>query len=752
MSGRNNVNSTLGGLEAFIDLTDTPKTYSGSELQYCQVNATGTGLQFAPASGTGITRFTELTDCPNSYTGFNNQLVSVNPGATGLNFVPNGTGITQFIQCTDTPMTYTGTSTFDLVNINGSHNGVEFTSLPTMSSYILPLEKLSNTPANNPPAGYYLASTGSGEWIGAPPHANLEEYELDILDTFTNTVLIPANSTNTYLLDMSFITLNSGFTISTPNMFSPTYSSTYTFDWAYTFQNNNATGVIFPSRVQTLSIDLIIAPNTVVSNLITRTYPVNNMSMFPGYDTHTVTGTSTIMLSSSNNYEIRITYTTPVGLSGYYIKQAKDFNLFTRKQTYLINNIDYLSAGYGLNGQTLVSNGINGFTLQTPILNNTELIQLTDCPPNYGSTGQVLTSSGSSVVWGTLPSPPIPTNELIYHDIITRAQNVTFTTAFVNYLANVVVTENVGFTLMNLSNFSPSISGQYFLTANTTTQQQKQNAETTGTNEFIVQLYNADTFLPVYTLFDFFTNMTDIPQYPTAPLTNSYSTTQSVYLTAGTNYNTLFIYRNNNTNVNCNVNFDIPTTNLQLIQPDNVDPLSVNNIFERTVGAGVNINDNILVKSGGVEYKFNNIIGEPASLFNAYAINSIVLTLIDSVNFQNMYVSLPFIFCRIGNMVTFKMYKQGLNYPSINTLNNSQSYLLASTHIPSSIIPSSTQIDSMIIGLNNNWNNTGSVMYLTSSGQLSFRSGQNAISFFGGFNAAGQTVYLMDQTFTYFLT
>ena len=44
MSGRNNVNTNLGGVESFLDLVDTPKSYNDSALLYCQVNADQTGL------------------------------------------------------------------------------------------------------------------------------------------------------------------------------------------------------------------------------------------------------------------------------------------------------------------------------------------------------------------------------------------------------------------------------------------------------------------------------------------------------------------------------------------------------------------------------------------------------------------------------------------------------------------------------------------------------------------------------------
>ncbi len=79
----------IGGIGAtFLDLADTPNTYSGQSLQVVRVNAGETALEFATLSVS--TSFLALTDTPNSYTGQAGLVVTVNGAETGLEFTAGG--------------------------------------------------------------------------------------------------------------------------------------------------------------------------------------------------------------------------------------------------------------------------------------------------------------------------------------------------------------------------------------------------------------------------------------------------------------------------------------------------------------------------------------------------------------------------------------------------------------------------------------------------------------------------------------
>jgi hypothetical protein len=64
----------------FIDLNDTPTTYSGSEGLYLRVDSTASGVEFAEA----ITTFLDLTDTPSTYSGSEDLYLRVT--TTGINF------------------------------------------------------------------------------------------------------------------------------------------------------------------------------------------------------------------------------------------------------------------------------------------------------------------------------------------------------------------------------------------------------------------------------------------------------------------------------------------------------------------------------------------------------------------------------------------------------------------------------------------------------------------------------------------
>jgi hypothetical protein len=74
------------GSNAFINLTDTPASYLGSQNRYVTVNPTATGLIFTPAPPAGASTFIQLNDTPSSYVGQSGKFTTVNAGETGLQF------------------------------------------------------------------------------------------------------------------------------------------------------------------------------------------------------------------------------------------------------------------------------------------------------------------------------------------------------------------------------------------------------------------------------------------------------------------------------------------------------------------------------------------------------------------------------------------------------------------------------------------------------------------------------------------
>ena len=66
---------------SFLDLSDTPNSYSGQATKVVRVNAAATALEFVAPT------FLALADAPSSYSGAGSKLVKVNSGATALEFV-----------------------------------------------------------------------------------------------------------------------------------------------------------------------------------------------------------------------------------------------------------------------------------------------------------------------------------------------------------------------------------------------------------------------------------------------------------------------------------------------------------------------------------------------------------------------------------------------------------------------------------------------------------------------------------------
>lgn len=78
------------GADTFLDLTDTPSSYTGDGGDCVKVKSDASGLEFATCSG-GATTFLGLTDTPSSYSGQGSKIVVVNSGATALEFATQPT-------------------------------------------------------------------------------------------------------------------------------------------------------------------------------------------------------------------------------------------------------------------------------------------------------------------------------------------------------------------------------------------------------------------------------------------------------------------------------------------------------------------------------------------------------------------------------------------------------------------------------------------------------------------------------------
>jgi len=82
----------------FTDLNDTPFNYSSDGGKLVAVKGDETGLEFidyTPSSGTDTNEFIQLIDTPTTYSGFENYFVKVNDTGDGLVFEPPAGGITQ---------------------------------------------------------------------------------------------------------------------------------------------------------------------------------------------------------------------------------------------------------------------------------------------------------------------------------------------------------------------------------------------------------------------------------------------------------------------------------------------------------------------------------------------------------------------------------------------------------------------------------------------------------------------------------
>jgi hypothetical protein len=79
-----------GGVDQFIELSDTPSSYTGQVGKSVRVNSAENGLEFYTPSGVGSNiTFLDLIDTPTSYTGQGLKLLRVNSAASAVEFDPN---------------------------------------------------------------------------------------------------------------------------------------------------------------------------------------------------------------------------------------------------------------------------------------------------------------------------------------------------------------------------------------------------------------------------------------------------------------------------------------------------------------------------------------------------------------------------------------------------------------------------------------------------------------------------------------
>jgi hypothetical protein len=76
--------SAGAGASTFLDLTDTPNSYSGQASKFLRVNTGETMLEFVAVSIPSS--FLDLSDTPSSYSGQGNKVVKVKATEDGLEF------------------------------------------------------------------------------------------------------------------------------------------------------------------------------------------------------------------------------------------------------------------------------------------------------------------------------------------------------------------------------------------------------------------------------------------------------------------------------------------------------------------------------------------------------------------------------------------------------------------------------------------------------------------------------------------
>jgi hypothetical protein len=297
--------------------------------------------------------------------------------SNGFNPIWSAIPSTEFIKGTDTPGTYAGTALFDVVNVDNTLNGVQFTSLPNLISFTTPLEKLSNTPATNPPAGQVLTSTGLGSWVGSDINFNSLINNLNVLDTFTNDIIVPSFGTNDYLLDLNFTTENNGFTLNLPHLFRPSINKAFNIVSTFNFRLAKTSAINTGSVL--LSIYIVNSSNTIIATLVNNNYPLSSLPVFPTYATFTINDDQLVTLNSSTQYKYKIELAVSASIGIHYNKKNKHLIASAKTDQNIIDNQDYLSVGYP--SGVMVCNGLDGFNVING--NNNDVLQIVNDTPTW---------------------------------------------------------------------------------------------------------------------------------------------------------------------------------------------------------------------------------------------------------------------------------------------------------------------------------------------------------------------------------
>lgn len=114
------------GVSEFVDLVDTPSTYTGNQNNYLKVNSGGTGIEFGNINYP--TTLIELIDVPSAYTGTYGQILRVNSGETAMEFAD--------VNQTLTGLTDTSITAYTEDNILQS-DGNQFVSVNPEDKFVL---------------------------------------------------------------------------------------------------------------------------------------------------------------------------------------------------------------------------------------------------------------------------------------------------------------------------------------------------------------------------------------------------------------------------------------------------------------------------------------------------------------------------------------------------------------------------------------------------------------------------------------
>ena len=141
----------------FLDLVDTPISYSGYPNQVVTVGSLSTTLVFRDVNElVASATFALLPDTPMDYIGHAGDLVVVGSDAVSLDFktIADYVASPTFEVLPDTPASYTGAALLPL-RVNAGETGVEFYT-PTASLPQVPIGTIIMYPSNTPPADWLL--------------------------------------------------------------------------------------------------------------------------------------------------------------------------------------------------------------------------------------------------------------------------------------------------------------------------------------------------------------------------------------------------------------------------------------------------------------------------------------------------------------------------------------------------------------------------------------------------------------------